>query len=292
LAGQQHGVVTRRQLLGLGFGRRSIEHRIERGRLHPIRRGVYAVGWPQLSRDRRWMAAVLGCEPGAALSHRSAAVLWGIIGSENSAIDVSVRRRCELRPRGLRVRSRPSLRETDVVRRNWIPLTSPLQTMVDLATELKPLELERAVNDADKRDVIHVEPLRVGLDRYPGTPGVKPLRELIDRLTFTLSDSELEVRFRPIVSAAGLPQPLSKRWVNGFEVDFHWPELGLVVETDGARFHRTPSAQTRDARRDRAHVLAGMTPLRFTHHEVRYERRAVRDALAAAHLMLRSRNRI
>jgi very-short-patch-repair endonuclease len=59
--------------------------------------------------------------------------------------------------------------------------------------------------------------------------------------------------------------------VNGFEVDFFWPDLGLVVETDGLRYHRTPSAQLRDARRDRAHVMAGMTPLRFTHYEVRYE---------------------
>ena len=70
---------------------------------------------------------------------------------------------------------------------------------------------------------------------------------------------------------AGLPLPLTKQIVNGFEVDFFWPDLGLVVETDGLRYHRTPSTQTRDARRDRAHTLAGMTPLRFTHYEIKYE---------------------
>lgn len=59
--------------------------------------------------------------------------------------------------------------------------------------------------------------------------------------------------------------------VNGFEVDFFFPDLGLVVETDGLRYHRTPSTQARDARRDRAHTLAGMTPLRFTHYEIKYE---------------------
>jgi very-short-patch-repair endonuclease len=292
LAGEQHGVVTRGQLLSLGFGKRSIEHRLASGRLHRIGRGVYAVGWPQLSRDRRWMAAVLACGPGAALSHRSAGLLWGILGSEGAAIDVSVRRRCELRPYGLRVRGRPSLRETDLTYRNWIPVTNPAQTMVDLATELGKSELERAVNDADKRDVIHVGALRGALDLYTGMPGARFLRGLIDRLTFRLSDSELEVRFRSIAVAAGLPQPLTKQWVNGYEVDFYWPQLGLVVETDGARFHRTPSAQTRDARRDRAHVLAGMTPLRFTHYEVRYERHLVQSALQAANRPLRSRIRI
>jgi len=78
---------------------------------------------------------------------------------------------------------------------------------------------------------------------------------------------------------AGLPLPLTKQTVNGFEVDFHWPDLGLIVETDGLRYHRTPSTQVRDARRDRAHALAGMTSLRFTHYEVKYEATRVRSEL-------------
>jgi very-short-patch-repair endonuclease len=79
--------------------------------------------------------------------------------------------------------------------------------------------------------------------------------------------------------------------VNRVEVDFFWPDLGLVVETDGLRYHRTPSAQLRDARRDRAHVMAGMTPLRFTHYEVRYEPGRVRAELAETIAMLRQRIR-
>jgi len=86
--------------------------------------------------------------------------------------------------------------------------------------------------------------------------------------------------------------PLSKQHINDFEVDFFWPELGLVVETDGLRYHRTPSAQTRDARRDRAHVMAGMTPLRFTHYEVRYEPAHVRSSLAKTIDLLRHRTRL
>lgn len=86
--------------------------------------------------------------------------------------------------------------------------------------------------------------------------------------------------------------PRTKLRVNKFEVDFFWPELGLVVETDGLRYHRTPSAQLRDARRDRAHVIAGMTPLRFTHYEVRYEPRRVRAELNKTIAMLRKRIRV
>ena len=76
LAAKQHGIVTRRQLLGLGYSPRSVEHRIARGRLFPVSLGIYAVGWPALTQKRRWMAAVLAGGEGAALSHRSAAVLW------------------------------------------------------------------------------------------------------------------------------------------------------------------------------------------------------------------------
>jgi very-short-patch-repair endonuclease len=291
LAARQHGIVTRRQLLALGFGRRSIEHRVARGRLFPVSLGVYAVGWPALDRRRQWMAAILAGGDGAALSHRSAAALWEI-GKEGRWIDVSVRRRCELRRPGVRFRGRPSLAPDDIVLRDDMPVTSPVQTLIDLATELDRIALERAVNDADKRDLIDPEALREDLTRFGGEPGVRPLRHLLDRLFFRLSDSDLEIYFRRIVSAAKLPMPRTKQRVNKFEVDFFWPDLGLVVETDGLRYHRTPSAQLRDARRDRAHVIAGMTPLRFTHYEVRYEPRRVRAELAGTIAMLRRRIRL
>jgi very-short-patch-repair endonuclease len=148
------------------------------------------------------------------------------------------------------------------------------------------------VNDADKRGLVDPEALREQLVRFGGQPGVHPLRHLLDKLFFQLSDSHLEIYFRRIVRAAKLPMPLGKQRVNDFEVDFFWPELGLVVETDGLRYHRTPSAQTRDARRDRAHVMAGMTPLRFTHYEVRYEPGRVRAALAQTIDLLRRRIRL
>jgi very-short-patch-repair endonuclease len=291
LAARQHGIVTRQQLLALGFGRRSIEHRIARGRLFSVSRGVYAVGWPALNQRRRWMAAVLAGGEGAALGHRSAGALWEI-GDEGGWIDVSIRRRCELRSPGVRFRGRPSLAPDHLVLRDDITVTSPAQTLVDLATELDPIALERAVNDADKRDLIDPEALRQSLTRFAGEPGIRPLHHLLDKLFFRLSDSELEIYFRRIVRGAKLPMPLTKQRVNKFEVDFFWPDLGLVVETDGLRYHRTPSAQLRDARRDRAHVMAGMAPLRFTHYEVRYDSIRVRGELVRTIAMLRKRNRV
>jgi very-short-patch-repair endonuclease len=167
-----------------------------------------------------------------------------------------------------------------------IPLTQPVQTFLDFATVTGPKGLERAINQADKRDVIGPNELRKALEDYSGQPGVRPLRRILDKHTFRLSDDELERLFRPLAAAAGLPTPQTKQMVDEFEVDFFWPDLGLVVETDGWRYHRTPATQTRDALRFQRHTASGLTPLRFSHWQVKYEPRHVRAILerTVAHL--------
>lgn len=225
------------------------------------------------------MAAVLACGDEAVLSHHSAAALWGIGKERRGRVDVSIRRRCRHRRAGIRAMSRPSLPAGDLTLCDGIPVTSPARTLVDISIDLAETALERAVNDADKHDLIDPEALRAALEGFAGEPGVRQLRALLDRQAFLLSDSDLEILFRPIATAAGLPQPQTKAWVNGYEVDFFWPELGLVVETDGLRYHRTASEQTRDRRRDQAHVAAGLTQLRFTHWQVKHEPVHVRRVL-------------
>jgi hypothetical protein len=268
LARVQHGVLTRSDLLGLGFSSKSVKHRVATGRLHPMANGVYAVGRPELTPRGRWMAAVLGCGDGAALSHRSAAALWGIGYEEGKRIDVSIRRSSRLERPGIVVYQRASLPARSVVLRFGIPVTHPVQTLIDLATELKILRLERAVNEADKLGLVDPETLRTALDGYVGMPGVKALRVMLDRHTFRLSDSDLEIFFRPLALAAGLPLPLTKHRVLGYEVDFWFPDHGLVVETDGLRYHRTPAQQTRMVKRDQKHTAAGLRVLRFTHWQI------------------------
>jgi hypothetical protein len=281
LAAQQHGVVARAQLLELGFSPQSVKHRVATGRLHPLRRGVYAMGRPQLTRYGRWMAAVLSCGPEAVLSHHSAAALWEICAEPPGMIEVSVPSRIARHGPGISVHRRAMLREEDLSQRHGVPVTAPVVTLIDLATRLRANQLEAAVNEADRRDLCDPEALRSALYGLTGRPGVAPLRELLDRRTFMLTDSELERRFLPIAGRAGLPPPQTGRQVSGFRVDFYWPDLGLVVETDGLRYHRTPGQQARDRLRDHAHARAGLTPLRFTHAQVRFEPRHVEATLRA-----------
>ncbi|HSK51003.1 MAG TPA: hypothetical protein VK889_11000, partial [Solirubrobacterales bacterium] len=157
-------------------------------------------------------------------------------------IDLSIRRSQGISRPGLRIRRRPSLAAAEITLEDDLPVTSTVQTLIDLATELSPTATERAVNEADKRDLIDPETLRLALDDHAGEPGVRPLRQILDRLTFCLSDSDLEIYFRPLATSAGLPSPLSKVRVNGFEVDFFWPDIGLVAETRRPPLSPNPSA--------------------------------------------------
>ena len=106
-----------------------------------------------------------------------------------------------------------------------------------------------------------------------------------------MSRSELERRFRPIARRAGLPNPATCVTRNGWEVDFFWPDLRLVIETDSLRYHRTPAEQNRDRRRDQAHLAAGDTPMRFTHGQVRYEPEHVERTLRRVAARIRSSQR-
>ncbi|MGE5282209.1 MAG: DUF559 domain-containing protein [Chloroflexota bacterium] len=214
------------------------------------------------------------------LSHRSAAALWAI-GHEGDDIEVTVRTASPHRRPDIRVHRRPTLPDRDVVAREGIPVTGLVRTFVDLAAILKPQMVERAVNEADRLDLIDPPTLRIELQPHRCEQGVRPLRALLDRRTFRLTRSELERLFLPLARRAGLPLPLTKQWVNGYEVDFYWPDLGLVVETDGLRYHRTPAEQARDRLRDQAHTAAGLVNLRFTHEQVRYESEHVRSVLEA-----------
>lgn len=279
LAENQHAVVSRDQLLGVGYTREAIDHRIKTGRLHPLHRGIYAVGRSNVTDHGRWMAAVLAC-PGSVISHSSAAALWRIGTEERDLVELSLPSLSRRRRPGLQIHQRPSLADRDVTTEYGIPVTTPIQTLIDMALRLDRLGVERMINEADKYNLAHPPGLRRALQDRGGERGAAKLRSVLDRRTFRLTKEELERRFLPLARKAGLPVPLTGQWVNEFEVDFYWPDLGLVVETDGLRYHRTPAEQARDRLRDQTHTAAGLAPLRFTHEQVRYEPEHVMRVLA------------
>jgi very-short-patch-repair endonuclease len=259
--------------MALGLTRRGIEHRIARGRLHIVGRGIYAVGRPELTPQGRWMAAVLACGgPGiAALSHSSAAALFKIGVEQAAGIEISRRSPDEIRRPGIKIHRRPALRDGWYGFCEGIPITSPVQTLIDLATRHGAVKMERAMNEADHLGLVRTDNLRKALDDHPGEPGVARLRTIIDRATFRYTRSELERAFLPLARRAGFPAPRTSVYLNGYEVDFHFPELGLVIETDSLTYHRTAAQQKKDHERDQAHTATGLGTLRFTHGQIKFE---------------------
>jgi very-short-patch-repair endonuclease len=207
----------------------------------------------------------------AALSHSSAAALFKIGVEQVAAIEVSRRSPDPIRIPGIRVHRRSSLRDGWFGFYERIPVTSPVQTLIDLATRHGRPAMERSINEADKLGLVRTDELRRGLDDHPGERGVARLRLILDQRTFRYTRSELERAFLPLARAAGLPVPRTSVHVTGHEVDFHFPDLGLVVETDGLTYHRTPAQQAKDHERDQDHIAAGLTPLRFTHGQIKFE---------------------
>jgi very-short-patch-repair endonuclease len=253
LAGRQHGIVTTAQLAAAGIGRRAIARRVERGWLIPRFRGVYQVG-PVAARYGREMAAVLACGESAALSHHSAAAIWGF-GRRDEVVHVSVTRDVRSRE-GVRVHRSLSL---NAVVHNGLPLTTPARTLEDLARTLTSEELDRAKEQA------HILGLVMpGDERFP-----------------EFTRSEAERRLKALCRKAGLPIPRTNARVAGWEVDAFWPAQRLVVEVDGYKYHRTRRAFERDRRKDAALTVAGYRVVRITWRRLRYEPIALGAQLGA-----------
>jgi very-short-patch-repair endonuclease len=182
---------------------------------------------------------------------------------------------------GIRVHRQLELPGRRLVQVERIPVTDLVSTLVDLASVVGGASLERSINEADRKGLLDPEKLAVSVAALSPRPGLSPLRRLLERESRSLTDSDLERRFRRIARAAGLPAPETQVTVNGYRVDFLWPEQALVVEVDGLRYHRTPLQQAADRRRDQAHTAAGLTALRLAQHQIAKEPEQVESLLRA-----------
>jgi very-short-patch-repair endonuclease len=268
LAEQQLGVVARRQLEALGVRRRATEVRLRAGRLHRLHRGVYAVGHRVLSKEARWMAAVLAGGPDAVLSHRAAAALWRIRDPPNGPTDITVpsktRSHNEIR------RHTVSLPADEVTVRNGIPVTTVPRTLFDLATVLSAAAVENALRQSEYLQLHDRLSLRDFLARYPGHRGSRSIRESLARRAEAPGRirSPLEERFLPFLDRHRLPRPQCNTWIEvggkRFQVDCLWPSRRQIVELDGWQGHGTRSAFREDRARDRALRVGGYGVTRLT----------------------------
>jgi very-short-patch-repair endonuclease/predicted transcriptional regulator of viral defense system len=284
LAAHQHGIVTARQLAARGLGRNEISRRVAAGRLHRVHHGVYAVGHPILTRHGHWIAAVLACGPDAALSHTSAAALWEIRPTDAARIDVTVPSTGGRARPGLRIHRTPTLRPAAITPPHAIAVTTPTRTLLDLAATLPRRALEKALDQAEIRQLFDLTALDAIARAHARHHGTARLQDALasHRAGTTLTRSELEERFLALCERHYIPRPRVNHRIADLEVDFHFPAHRLVVEVDGYRYHHTRTAFERDRHRDAILAQAGYRVLRFSHRQVTREPAQVAAALRSS----------
>jgi hypothetical protein len=268
LAARQHGVVSRDQLLELGFSDQRIKTLIAEGTLLRFHRGVYAVGHRRLSLKGRWLAAVLGCGHGARLSHRDAAMLWDLRRTSSGLIHVTAAGTHRLDGVDCHRTRHPDRLGTTLI--DAIPVTTIERTLLDCAVGEPHTRVLALLEAAERRNILDGRTIRAEIARSPGHRGITRLAEALAEVADEPPDlrSGLEASFLALTRGAGLPDPSTNVVVAGVPVDAHWPQYNLVVEVDGWRWHRSRRSFEEDRRRTNRLQLAGLTVLRFTDTQV------------------------
>jgi very-short-patch-repair endonuclease len=273
LARAQHGPVAHRQLRALGLSHEQIAYRLRVGRLIRRHPAVYLVGHEVLTREGRWMAAVLASGDGALLSHFDAGAHLDLLPTRGERVHVS-RPSTSGRapdPRWIRLHRVGTLRPWEGTVVDGIPTTTVARTLLDLARHLHPAALEQVVERAIRRHRFDLGEVTRCLREHPRQPGAPRLRALLQDLATRDAAhlrSVLERDFLALCHDRGLPRPAVNAHVEGLEVDVLWPSRRLVVELDGYAYHGGRAAFERDRERDQRLTLAGYTVLRVTYRQL------------------------
>lgn len=271
IAASQHGIIDLDQLRAAGLADGAINSRARAGRLHRLYSRVFAVGHTRLSREGRWLSAVLALGEGALLSHVSAAALWGLRPSSSARIHVTVPTGAGHRHRGVIVVHRScTITAWDVARHNAIPVTSVARTLLDLAGMLARDPLARAVEQSLILRLFDLAAVDAVIEAGATRPGATTLATIVASIHDEppLTRSDLEALMRELCAAHDLPCPEVNAFVEGVEVDFFWRAQRLVVETDGYETHGTRAAFERDRAKDARLTMLGYRVIRFTHRQL------------------------
>ncbi len=263
LANRAKGVVTRAELLAGGLTPTQIKSRLRNGGLLRAYPGVYFVGHAAPNVEARYLAAVKACGPGAVLSGRAAAWLWGLIRGAPPPPEVSAPNKRRIP--GLATRQR-RLDPNETTTHRGIPVTSVPLTLLDLTPLLTKEDLARACHEAGVKHRTTPRQVRATLARRPNTKGAAKLRAVLEGEPVSLS--KLESGFLELLREAGLPLPITNKPAGAKRVDCRWPEHNLTVELDSYRFHNSRHSWEADRRREREAYARGDEFRRYTWGDV------------------------
>jgi len=263
----QHGLVTRRQLDAASVLPRSVRRRLADGDWRAVGPGVIDLGTHDPNWEQGLWCALLAADPAPAwASHRSAAYLHQLLDVPRPAVhDLTVIRGHRRQRTGASFHESRHLSDAEVTRVDGMPVTTVARTLLDLSADTEPRRFEMLVWDAARREPPLPTQLSALLLRHERRPGTPPLRAVLEGLhpQIVRAGSPFEVdgllRFRD----AGLPWPTLQHVVRDrrgqylVRVDAAWIHARVIVEFDGAAYHRTPRQRARDEQRRQQLVELG-----------------------------------
>jgi len=264
----QRGRTARWQLLAAGLSDDMIRTRVSNGLLIRVRHGVYAVGHRSPMQLADEVSALLTAPPGTLLSHLTAARIWRLHTPAAAGllpVDILVDDGGGRHVTGVREHRTRQPHRMARVFVDDLPVTSPEQTLLDIAPLVGARELERALDEALASGLTSRRQVSEAASRNIRRAGSADLRALtLSRGPLTLTRSQAEERFLALIREAKLPAPEVNVRLHGFTVDFFWRDAGVVVELDGYQWHSSRSAFERDRRKDAAMRTAGLRLTRLT----------------------------
>ncbi len=248
------GLITHQTLLAVGLSPSTITARCRRGRLIRAFQGVYFVGHAEITAIARAEAAVMACGERSALSHDSAAALYGLRKWPRIPEISSPLRRDH---RGIRAHRTTTLTQRDVTVRNGIRVTTPARTIVDIAPRLTDTQLINLIHEARRNRDLPNRELKRLYALCPRAADIYDSEEAPSRSVF-------QQEFKAFLITYDLPIPeFEARW-EGYEVDAFYPDLRLIIELDGYRDHSQPDRFEADRERDARATELEFDTLRIT----------------------------
>jgi hypothetical protein len=262
LAGHQLGLLSRKQAVAAGASERMVQHRMATGRWVRVGPGVYRLAGAPVTWHQRALATCLGAGPEAVVSHRSAAVVWGLSGFRSGPLEITVPHGRSARRGSAIVHRSLYLTRTDRTTHNRIPVTRPARTAVDLAGRVSAELLEEAVDDVLCRRLATLDGIRQRVDALAGRRGSHALATILAAWGGEgMPANVAEMRIVRLLLDAGLPAPVRQHEIRAggelvARVDLAYPDRRLAVELDSFRWHAGRAPFRSD--RVRATRLAGL----------------------------------
>ena len=287
LAERQLGLFTRAQAHACGLDRSSLLRMVKAGRSVHVGKGVYRMCGVPRTWEQRALIAVLAAGPGAALSHRAAAALWSVPGFKPNRVEVTKPHGVNRRVARLWIHGSLWLPDRHVTTRGPIPVVTPARMLVDVAGQVHPGKLARAVDNCLSLHLVKIDALITTFEEMArrGRPGIAHLRAILEHRGegYVAPASEMEAEFIGFLNEYGLPFPDREVTLGDDEaptgrVEFVYRDAKVLVELDGRRNHTALLDREYDAMRDLKFTAQGWTVIRITWHILMTQR----DVLAAS----------